>query len=63
MSTYSFFERDVVERAAKSMLEHKQGSSNQGLPLELAVAIGWTEKSDSQIEAAFREALLKLRNA
>lgn len=61
MSTYSFFDREVVERAAKKMMEHKKGSSVPGLSLELKVAIGWKEKSEEQIQAAFREAVLKLR--
>lgn len=62
MSTYSFFDRDVVERAAESMMEHKGNPDALGLSLELEVAIGWTEKTDSQIEAAFQEAALKLRH-
>ena len=61
MSTYSFFDREVVERAAKKMMEHKNGSSAPGLSLALKVAIGWKEKTEEQIQAAFREAVLKLR--
>lgn len=63
MSTYSFFDRAVVERAAKKMLEHKHDSNALGLSLELQVAIGWKEKTDAQIRAAFRDAAQKLRNA
>lgn len=62
MVTYSFFDCDVVERAAKNMMEHKHDLNALGLSLELQVAIGWKEKTEEQIEAAFREALLKLRH-
>lgn len=62
MSTYSFFDREVVERAAKKMKDRKGDSSVQGLSLELKVAIGWKEKTEEQIQAAFREAVLKLRH-
>lgn len=43
------------------MMEHKNGASAPGLSLELKVAIGWKEKTEEQIQAAFREAVLKLR--
>jgi hypothetical protein len=61
MSTYSFFDRDVVERAAKKMMDHKHDLNALGLSLELQVAIGWKEKTEEQIQAAFREAVLKVR--
>ncbi|MGI4837672.1 MAG: hypothetical protein ACRYF9_08640 [Janthinobacterium lividum] len=43
------------------MMERKNGLSAPGLSLELKVAIGWKEKTEEQIQAAFREAVLKLR--
>lgn len=63
MSIQTFFDRGVIERAAKSMLDSKALGSGEGLSRELAVAIGWTEKTDSQIRAAFQEAARKTRGA
>jgi hypothetical protein len=57
----AFFSRDVVEKAAKKMLD--PGASRPGLPRELAVILSRKEITAVEIRDAFRTASMGLKDA